>query len=1008
GQDLNIESIREIEIITAGAPPEFSRAQGGFVNVVTRSGGNDFQGMFKLYLRTSRLDGDGAGQDPGVLHGSPEAGSGVRDGFTDLRPFVSLSGPILRDRLWYYLASEFIQIETPVNLGAESFVDRTRGHREFGKITWQIRPTQKLGFSLLFDRTREENQGLDSLTRVESGYTFQRGGPTYALRGTSVFRPDLLLESTLSWFDNGFRVTPTLDPDTNHNGLQSVDGLPLLGGNRDGIDQAKEHDPGEDWDQDGAYDIFEDENGNSRFEPSEDRDLDGRLTPRGGCEGQDREDQNCNGTLDREMDRNFNGVVDPEEDQGIPCAGSAICSGGVLPDTAGNGKLDSEDANGNGRLDVVGDSGLTSFPFWTDRDRDGLQDAEEFRSPLPADRQYVYDAAGRISGPYPYQFEDARQRLTLKEELSSYVGELAGSHDLKLGISFEREEFARDTLWRPFLDIPPPTMATLPRDSGTLLQTAVAYMGFPGNVRTSASAKNLGFYLQDRYKPLPTLTLGIGVRVDIERLDGDGYAPFDPWAERADFDTLTALFASTYNSTPGLCRDPLYSCTSSSAPLPLAQLFSALATIAPTRFTRHQAQVDFQSSQINSLLGRTVTLQSLLDAGVRPRRREPVRIENANVAPRVSLAWDPRGDGKAKVFASWGRFYDKLFLGAIVREQGPDQFSRVYFLDEDGVDPSGHPNNRLGDPLVQSPPSAFQVDRRLATPHTDELSVGFARELAPELSLQISYLRRDYRNQLQDRDVNHRTRTDPGTGRLVDRIGRTQCIVAPSGVQCLFVGDGMPDLYSGNLFFNRILRIGNTNRQEYRGLEIELARRLRRRWQMEASYTLARAQGDAESYLSELGNDPSVAEFERGFLDYDQRHAVKFNAIAFLPRDWQVGGTARWSSGLPYSAIATGSSQDDSGYSQYRIVYGYTDSSGAFVSERRNSHRNAAAYDFNARVQKSFVLGKASAKAFLEVFNLLNDDTLRIYTWEPGVSQLQLNEERRFGRRFQLGFQVGF
>ena len=59
-------------------------------------------------------------------------------------------------------------------------------------------------------------------------------------------------------------------------------------------------------------------------------------------------------------------------------------------------------------------------------------------------------------------------------------------------------------------------------------------------------------------------------------------------------------------------------------------------------------------------------------------------------------------------------------------------------------------------------------------------------------------------------------------------------------------------------------------------------------------------------------------------------------------------------------------------------------------------------------MQKNFVLGKASAAAFLEVFNLLNDDSLRIYTWEPSVSQLQLNEERRFGRRFQLGFQVGF
>src|SRR2546426_3120033 len=47
GQQLNIESIEQIEVITAGATAEYSRAQGGFLNIITKSGGNEVQGAVK-------------------------------------------------------------------------------------------------------------------------------------------------------------------------------------------------------------------------------------------------------------------------------------------------------------------------------------------------------------------------------------------------------------------------------------------------------------------------------------------------------------------------------------------------------------------------------------------------------------------------------------------------------------------------------------------------------------------------------------------------------------------------------------------------------------------------------------------------------------------------------------------------------------------------------------------------------------------------------------------------
>ena len=1010
GQQLNIESIQEIEVITSGSRAEFSRAQGGFVNILTKSGSNEFQGTFKFYMRTSRLDGDGAGAD------EPELGGGVGDTsdyrdlrFTDLYPYLSTSGAFIKNKLWYYLTGEYVQVETPVNSLNQNFVVGTHGLRVFGKTTWQIDSANKLAFSLTVDRTTDENQGLDSVTAEESGYSFKRGGPTYALHETAVFGPNLLLDSSLGWFDNNFQRTPTLNPDTNHNGILTVDGRADLGGNQDGIDQASESDPGEDFDRDGRYDLFEDEDGDGRLGITEDRDLDGRLTAPIACEGVTHEDRNCNGKLDAEKDKNLDGVLQLSEDIGIPCGDPVLCPGGVLPGTYHNGRFDSEDANGSGGLDVVGTSGYTSFPFWVDANQNGDPDPGEFRAPLPPDRVYIRDSSGRFSGPNPYESDDQRTRLTLREDLSLFVGDAGGTHDLKIGGIYEKEGYDASITQRPYLRIPRRRAASQLNPSQTAQGGVVGFLGIPGEVNNAAEGKNFGLYIQDTYKPLPNLTIGLGVRVDVEDLSSSGYGFFDPAAERREYNALVEIAGVDVSANgvkaAGLCSDPLYSCSGSAYPLRIADLYRDILTQAPQHFTLHNSVVDILGPFVGNLLGGDADINELRSAGFKVRSPESLEIQNTNVAPRLSLTWDPWADGKSKAFASWGRFYDKLFLNTLTLEQGPDSVTRYYDFDEDGLDNSGRPDNQLGVPRSQSPPSAFQVDRSLSTPYTDELTLGFQREVAPEVSLGITYIRRDFQNQLQDIDVNHYTIRD-ATGRFVDLIGQDLAVVLNGRPTGMRVPDGVPDLYIQDFFFNRIFRLGNYNTQTYRGVELELVKRLSRKWQMEASYTFSRSQGDAENFLSENGDDPSLTEFEPGYLDYDQTHVFKLNATSFLPADWRLGGTIQYASGLPYSFIQEIESNDDVGYVQSRRLFGYYHN--GFVPENRNIHRNHAAYQINVRTEKAFVMGKAAASAFFEIFNLLNTDDLRVYSIDTGVSRLNTVGEREFGRRFQFGIQVNF
>jgi hypothetical protein len=333
------------------------------------------------------------------------------------------------------------------------------------------------------------------------------------------------------------------------------------------------------------------------------------------------------------------------------------------------------------------------------------------------------------------------------------------------------------------------------------------------------------------------------------------------------------------------------------------------------------------------------------------------------------------------------------------------------------VTAAGLPTNGFGTPISLAPPSPSQVDRALQTPFVDELTFGFERELAPEVSLRITFIDRKFREQLQDTDINHSLRYRDDNGLPLDSLGAFPQAPPGGGQASVRIPDNYPDLYIHNFFMNQVYRLGNINEARYKAVELQLTKRLSRKWQMDGSYAYSRALGSAEDFLSDLGDDPATATSEFSYLDFDQRHVVKLNMVTYLPRDWQVGGAVQWSSGLPYSLISTFGAADNYDYFQLRRVFGYIpepseDPTRAFKIVRRNSHRNSAFYLVDVRAEKAFVLGNMSSKFFVTVENLLNHDVLEIDTYNPSAPNrsglLQLDATRNFGRRYQIGLSLDF
>jgi hypothetical protein len=96
---VNPDTIQEVQVMHIGAPAEYGNMLGAAMNVVTKSGSNDFKGGANVYwFDNSLVDSDI------YLEGSiqPEY---YQEEFWDIS--ATLGGPIVKDRLWFFAAYEY-------------------------------------------------------------------------------------------------------------------------------------------------------------------------------------------------------------------------------------------------------------------------------------------------------------------------------------------------------------------------------------------------------------------------------------------------------------------------------------------------------------------------------------------------------------------------------------------------------------------------------------------------------------------------------------------------------------------------------------------------------------------------------------------------------------------------------------------------------------------------------------------------------------------------------------
>ncbi len=292
----------------------------------------------------------------------------------------------------------------------------------------------------------------------------------------------------------------------------------------------------------------------------------------------------------------------------------------------------------------------------------------------------------------------------------------------------------------------------------------------------------------------------------------------------------------------------------------------------------------------------------------------------ANWAPRLGFIIDPTGSRRTKIFANWGRFYEKIPQDLAVRALSQEtDYRNLYFL---GLPPT-QANLVPGAVATPSGQSGTIIYGGTKAMYQDEFAGGVEREFGRGLVLSARFLYRDLKRIVEDisgvtveanlagieqqyvianpsasLDIFHNPAACSGGPNCNPETGFT----FDSG---LLGPDGQVDLFP------------NATRV-YRALEIAADKRFGNNWSLLANYRLAKLHGNYEGLfrndngqsdpnitsLFDFVSSPALAEqFAVGVLPTDRRHVANIYGSYLFRGRLNIGAGWQIMSGTPISGF---------------------------------------------------------------------------------------------------------
>ncbi len=360
--------------------------------------------------------------------------------------------------------------------------------------------------------------------------------------------------------------------------------------------------------------------------------------------------------------------------------------------------------------------------------------------------------------------------------------------------------------------------------------------------------------------------------------------------------------------------------------------------------------------------------------------------------PRIGVAYDVTGKGTSVIRGYFGQF-DVIQGTGLAETVNPNGLStQVYTWNDTNHDNYPQTSEWLSPAnlIAASGGVVTSIDPNLNRPYTNELNVGYEKQVLKDVLVGVNYYFRNIKDQYAVRNLDNLptdyvpTQFDDKGNPLINPITKqpiTLYNLNPSKVGLAnYLLQTIPEL--------------NTN--HYNGLEFTVQKRMSSGWQVLAGYTLQQQKGTYYRGSSDDFNNPNN-EINRAnsILNYDATNIFKVNSNYTFPKRIETGVTFQHYTGYPVDPI----------FGPPQAVYeNLNQGQVTVIALTQGKLRLPGINILNVRISRpSTIKGRVQLEPIVDLFNITNANTVTDQVSTFGSSYLQpTNQLNPFIARFAM------